>query len=152
MPAALGSDALGSAVVLARRDVAVIALDPVSGADLTVQAGVGTTDVRLVGLAVQNPGSTLEADLRIERFTTINTAVAESTGPVVVTGNLETSRWSQAHDEISSGLTNSEDGFGYAATWPPARGRTAHRAALQHPAVRRCRSRDVAPGWYQPPG
>ena len=118
VPAALGSDALGSAVVLARRDVAVIALDPVSGADLTVQAGVGTTDVRLVGLAVQNPGSTLEADLRIERFTTINTAVAESTGPVVVTGNFETSRWSHAFDVISSGLTNSEDGFGYAATWP----------------------------------
>jgi endonuclease/exonuclease/phosphatase (EEP) superfamily protein YafD len=118
VPAALGSDALGQAVVLARRDVAVTALNPIPGTDVTVQVGVGLTPVRLVGLAVQNPGSALEADLRIERFTSVTAALAESTEPVVVAGNLETSRWSHAFDVISSGLNNSEDGFGYAATWP----------------------------------
>ena len=44
--------------------------------------------------------------------------MAEATEPVVVAGNLETSRWSHAFDVIANGLNNSEDGFGYAATWP----------------------------------
>ena len=118
VPAALGSEALGQAIVLVRRDIAVTPLDPVLGSDLTLLVNVGGTPTKLIGLAVQNPGSTFESDRRIARFTSINTAVAESTEPVVVAGNLETSRWSHAFDVIADGLNNSEDGFGYAATWP----------------------------------
>ena len=118
VPAALGSEALGQAIVLVRRDIAVTPLDPVPGSDLTLLVDVGGTPTKLVGLAVQNPGSTFESDQRIARFTSINTAVAEATEPVVVAGNLETSRWSHAFDVIANGLNNSEDGFGYAATWP----------------------------------
>ena len=118
VPAALGSEALGQAIVLVRRDIAVTPLGPVPGSDLTLLVDVGGTPTKLVGLAVQNPGSTFESDQRIARFTSINTAVAEATEPVVVAGNLETSRWSHAFDVIANGLNNSEDGFGYAATWP----------------------------------
>lgn len=118
VPAALGSEALGRSIVLVRRNVAVTPLDPVPGSDLTLLVELGGTPMRLVGLAVQNPGSTFEADQRIARFTAINDAVAESVEPVVVAGNLETSRWSHAFEVIASGLDNSEDGFGYAATWP----------------------------------
>ena len=118
VPAALGSEALGRALVLVRRNVSVTPLDPVPGSDLTLLVDIGATQATLVGLAVQNPGSTFEADQRLERFTSINTAVAESTGPIVVAGNLETSRWSHAFGVIAGGLNNSEDGFGYAATWP----------------------------------
>ena len=118
VPAALGSEALGQAIVLVRRGIAVTPLDPVPGSDLTLLVDVGGTPTKLVGLAVQNPGSTFESDQRVARFTSINTTVAESTEPVVVAGNLETSRWSHAFDVITNGLSNSEDGFGYAATWP----------------------------------
>jgi endonuclease/exonuclease/phosphatase (EEP) superfamily protein YafD len=118
VPAALGSEALGQAIVLVRRGIAVTPLDPVPGSDLTLLVDVGGTPTKLVGLAVQNPGSTFESDQRVARFTSINTTVAESTEPVVVAGNLETSRWSHAFDVITNGLNNSEDGFGYAATWP----------------------------------
>ena len=118
VPAALGSEALGQAIVLVRRGIAVTPLDPVPGSDLTLLVDVGGTPTKLVGLAVQNPGSTFESDQRIARFTSINTAVAESPEPVVVAGNLETSRWSHAFGVIADGLSNSEDGFGYAATWP----------------------------------
>jgi len=118
VPAALGSEALGQAIVLVRRNIAVTPLDPVPGSDLTLLVDVGGTPTKLVGLAVQNPGSTFESDQRIARFTSVNSAVAESTEPVVVAGNLETSRWSHAFDVIANGLNNSEDGFGYAATWP----------------------------------
>jgi endonuclease/exonuclease/phosphatase (EEP) superfamily protein YafD len=116
--AAVGSEALGQAIVLARGDIAVTPLSPVPGSDLTLLVDLGDTQMRLVGLAVQNPGSTLEADHRIARFTSINAAVVESAEPVVVAGNLETSRWSHVFDVIADGLDNSEDGFGYAATWP----------------------------------
>jgi endonuclease/exonuclease/phosphatase (EEP) superfamily protein YafD len=118
VPSPLGDQALGPAVALVRREVAVTPLEPVPGSDLTLQADVGATPVRLIGIAVENPGSTLGADQRINRFTSINAAATESTGPVVVVGNLETSRWSHAFDTIARGLSNSEDGFGYAATWP----------------------------------
>jgi endonuclease/exonuclease/phosphatase (EEP) superfamily protein YafD len=118
VPAAVGSDAPGQATVLVRGEVAVRPLTPVPGSDLTLLVDLASTQVTLIGLAVENPGSTFEADRRIARFTSINAAVAESTEPVVVAGNLETSRWSHAFDVIADGLDNSEDGFGYAATWP----------------------------------
>ena len=120
VPAAVGNEALGQSLVLVRGDIAVTPLSPVPGSDLTLLVGLGDTQIRLFGLAVQNPDSTLEADQRIARFTSINAAVVESTEPVVVAGNLETSRWSHVFDVIADGLDNSEDGFGYTATWPGA--------------------------------
>jgi endonuclease/exonuclease/phosphatase (EEP) superfamily protein YafD len=89
-----------------------------SGSDVTLRVNIGSTQAVVVGLAVQNPGSTLEADLRIARFTSLNAAAVDLVEPVIVTGNLETSRWSHAFDVVADGMNNSEDGFGYAATWP----------------------------------
>ena len=65
VPAAVGSDALGQAIVLVRGDIAVTPLDPVPGSDVTLLVDLGATQATLVGLAVQNPGSTFVADQRI---------------------------------------------------------------------------------------
>lgn len=114
----VGSDAVGHTTVLARGDTSVAPLDPVPGSDVTIRVGLADTQAIVVGLAVQNPGSTLLADYRIDRFASVNAAVSELLEPVVITGNLETSRWSHAFEVIAQGMTNSEDGFGYSATWP----------------------------------
>lgn len=118
LPTSAGAEALGRPIVLVRGDTPVTAVQPLPGSDVTLRIGLGPTQVTVAGLAVANPGSTLEADSRIARFTSINTAATESVEPIVVTGNFETSRWSHAFDVIANGLSNSEDGFGYAATWP----------------------------------
>ena len=118
LPALAGADALGPPIGLVRGDTRVPAVQPLPGSDVTLRLELGATQVTVAGLAVLNPGSTLEADQRIARFAALNAAVTELADPVVVTGNLETSRWSHAFDSIADGLNNSEDGFGYAATWP----------------------------------
>ncbi len=118
MPAPVGSDAFGQALVLVRKDAVATPMPPVPGSDVTVQISLGATDATVIGLAVQNPGSPLEAESRVARFTAVNEAIASIAGTVVVTGNFETSRWSHAFDVIANGLVNSENGFGYAATWP----------------------------------
>lgn len=113
-----GSEALGPAIVLAHEGTAVTPLEPIAGSDVTVQVGIGSTTVTVVGVAAQNPGSSAEADRRIERFKTINTAVSMLDEPIVITGNFETSRWSRAFGVLTEGMTNSEDGFGYDGSWP----------------------------------
>jgi endonuclease/exonuclease/phosphatase (EEP) superfamily protein YafD len=118
VPVPVSEDSYGTPLVLVRHTATASPLPPTPGADLTVNVGNGTVALTLIGIAVPAPGSASEADRRIERFTAINAAARATEGPVVVTGNLETSRWSHAFGLISEGIINSEDGFGYAATWP----------------------------------
>jgi len=118
LPVPVGPDAVDPSVVLVRRNSSVAPLEPVPGSDVTVRVTNGTTEATVVGIASRNPSSTLESDSRIERFTAVNEAVSAIEGPVVVAGNLEASRWSHAFGVISAAMANSEDGFGYAATWP----------------------------------
>lgn len=118
VPAPVGDAAFGQALVLVRGDAVATPMPPVPGSDVTVHISLGSTDATVIGLAVQNPGSPVEAESRLARFAAVNEAVLGVSGTVVVTGNFETSRWSHAFDVITSGLVNSENGFGYAATWP----------------------------------
>ena len=118
VPTPVGSDAYGQAIVLVRGDTVATPMPPVPGSDVTVGVSLGPTEATVVGLAVQNPGSPIEAESRLARFTALNAAVSEIGGTVVITGNFETSRWSNAFNVIANGLVNSENGFGYVATWP----------------------------------
>lgn len=118
--APLGSDAVGAAIVLVRGNVDATAITPLPGSDITLRIGLGSTQVTLAGLASTNPGSSIAANDRIARFSSLNTAATELLEPIVVVGNLETSRWSHAFEVIAVGMNNSEDGFGYSATWPSA--------------------------------
>ncbi len=118
LPVSVGPDAVGRAAVLVRDEAEVEPLDPIPGSDLTVRVASGSTEAIVVGIAAQNPSSTLESDRRIGRFAAINEAVSSIDESVVVTGNLEASRWSHAFEVIASGMVNSEDGFGYVASWP----------------------------------
>lgn len=105
-------------LVLVRDSITASSLPPVPGADVTVRVVNESNTVTVIGIAVRSPGSASDADDRIERFTAVNAAALDMEGPTVVTGNLETSRWSHAFGLLADGMTNSEDGFGYAATWP----------------------------------
>ena len=115
----VSSEATGQPVILVRHNASASPLPPVPGSDFTVGVVNETGAVTIAGLSVRNPGSSSAAEDRIERFGTLNAAVLTMDGPIVVTGNLETSRWSHAFGLLADGMTNSEDGFGYAATWPP---------------------------------
>ena len=112
------SEATGQPLILVRHNATVSPLPPVPGADVTIRVANETGAATVIGLSVQSPGSASVADDRIERFIAVNAAALAIEGPVVVTGNLEASRWSHAFKLLTEGMTNSEDGFGYAATWP----------------------------------
>lgn len=105
-------------LVLARDGTSVVPITTVEGSDATLRVENGTATLTFIGVADRRPGSNGEADRRIQRFSSINAAATSIVGPVVVAGNLNTSRWSHAFSIVAEGLTNSEDGFGYAATWP----------------------------------
>ena len=114
----VASEATGRSLVLVRHNTTASPLPPVPGADVTFRVATGNSTATVIGISVRNPGSSSAADDRIERFTAVNAAALGMPGPVVVTGNLETTRWSHAFALLAEGMTNSEDGFGYAATWP----------------------------------
>jgi endonuclease/exonuclease/phosphatase (EEP) superfamily protein YafD len=115
----VAEESFGSPLVLVRHNATALPLPPVPGSDFTLSATAGPTSITLIGITVPSPGSSSATEKRLERFTAINAAMRASEGPVVVAGNLETSRWSNAFSHISEGIVNSEDGFGYVATWPP---------------------------------
>ena len=106
-------------VILTADGTSVAVLPTVPGADFTVSVAKGETVVTFVGVATDAPSTSDEADRRSVRFARINAALTALDGPFVVTGDLQASRWSHAFGLLSRGLTNSEDGFGYAATWVP---------------------------------
>ena len=112
-------EAIGTPLILVRHNATASPLPPAPGSDFTVRVVNETSTVTLIGLSVRSPGSASAGDDRIERFTAVNEAALDMEGPIVVTGNFEASRWSHAFEVLTEGMTNSEDGFGYAATWPP---------------------------------
>ncbi|MEA2010931.1 MAG: hypothetical protein U9N78_09520 [Actinomycetota bacterium] len=116
-PVAAG--ATGTPIILVRHNATASPLSPAPGSDFTVRVVNETSTVTLIGLSVRSPNSTSTGDDRIERFTEINEAVLTMEGPIVVVGNLEATRWSHAFKLLADGMTNSENGFGYTATWPP---------------------------------
>jgi len=108
----------GTPLVLVRHNATASPRSPAPGADFTVGVSNGPVAVTIMGLAVAAPGSSGASVRRIERFAAVNAAAVATNGPVVIAGNLGTSRWSHAFGVLSDGIVNSEDGFGYAATWP----------------------------------
>ncbi len=115
----IAPEATGRPIILVRHNATVSPLPAAPGSDFTVRVVNETSTVTLIGLSVRAPTSTFAGDDRIERFTAVNEAALAMEGPIVVVGNLEATRWSHAFKLLAEGMTNSEDGFGYAATWPP---------------------------------
>jgi len=110
----------GGILVLARNGFPVtISEDQVGfeGVDAVITTTIGDQELTILGLSVERPISALAADDRVRRFDTINANVRKMDGPVVILGNLEASRWSHAFNALANGLTNSEDGYGYIATY-----------------------------------
>lgn len=117
--APVASDATGTPIILVRHNATASPLPPAPGADFAVRLVNETTTVTLIGISARSPNSTSTGSDRVERFAAVNEAVLAMEGPVVAVGNFEASRWSHAFKVLAEGMTNSEDGFGYAATWPP---------------------------------
>ncbi|MCL1693177.1 MAG: hypothetical protein M3096_05800 [Actinomycetia bacterium] len=115
----IAPEATGTPIVLVRHNATVSPLPAAPGSDFTVRVVNETGTVTLIGLSVRAPTSASAGDDRIERFTAVNEAAVTMQGPVVIVGNLEATRWSHAFKLLAEGMTNSEDGFGYTATWPP---------------------------------
>jgi endonuclease/exonuclease/phosphatase (EEP) superfamily protein YafD len=115
----IAPEATGTPVILVRHNATVSPLSPAPGSDFTVRVVNETSTVTLIGMSVRSPNSAFTGDDPIERFIAVNESAHAMEGPIVVVGNLEATRWSHAFKLLAEGMTNSEDGFGYAATWPP---------------------------------
>ncbi len=110
----------GGILVLARNGFPVTVSEAQAGfegVDAVITTTIGDQELTILGLSVERPVSALAADDRVRRFDTISANVRKMDGPVVILGNLEASRWSHAFDTLANGLTNSEDGYGYIATY-----------------------------------
>lgn len=111
----------GGTLVLARNEIGAT-IEPVpagmGAADLIVRVPLADQQVRIVALSVERPVSASATQERLDDFTAINVGVHRMSGSVVVVGNMEASRWSHAFKLLAADLTNSEDGFGYVATYP----------------------------------
>jgi len=118
VPVTVSDESFGTPLVLIRHNAVAEPLPPAPGADLTVAITNETATAVFIAIAVPAPTSTSQTAHRAERFEAVNAASRVIDGPTVITGNLETTRWSHAFGLMSEGLTNTEDGFGYAATWP----------------------------------
>ncbi len=111
----------GGTVVLARTGIAATierAPSGMSGVDIVVSVPLGDEQLKIFGLSVERPVNGSAWNERLEQFAAINSAVLRMTGPAIIVGNLEASRWSKAFSAIATDLTNSEDGFGYLSTFP----------------------------------
>lgn len=111
----------GGTLVLVRNDLAATIEEHPAGlgaVDVVIEAPLGEQQLTILGVSVERPVGAGAAQERIDDFTAINAGVHRMTGPVIIVGNLEASRWSHAFGALADGLTNSEDGFGYAATYP----------------------------------
>lgn len=111
----------GGTLVLARNGIPVTVEEvPVAlgAVDVIIEVPLGDRDVRILGVSVERPVSRAAYEERIDDFTAINARITRNTSPTVIVGNLEASRWSYAFSIIANGLANSEDGFGFMATYP----------------------------------
>jgi endonuclease/exonuclease/phosphatase (EEP) superfamily protein YafD len=111
----------GGTLVLARNEIGAT-IEPVPAgmraADVIVRVPLADQQVRIVGFSVERPVSASTTEERLIDFTAVNVGVRRMSGSVAVVGNLEASRWSHAFEILATDLTNSEDGFGYVATYP----------------------------------
>lgn len=111
----------GGTLVLARNgiDVTIEEVPNILGAvDVIMTVPLGDQKVTIVGVSVERPVSGSAYNERIDDFAAINARMSRNTAPTVIVGNLEASRWSHAFSIIADGMNNSEDGFGYMATFP----------------------------------
>ena len=111
----------GGTLVLARSGIPVTIEDGpnVLGAvAVIVTVPLGDQKVTIVGVSFERPVNSSAYSERIDEFTAINARMGRNTSPTVIIGNLEAARWSHAFSVIANGMNNSEDGFGYMATFP----------------------------------
>lgn len=85
-----------------------------------VSAELGGRPVTVFSIRADSPSGVNDVEQRDELFEATGELVASRTEPVVVVGDLNVTRWTHAFRVLTSAgsLNNSEDGFGYQATWP----------------------------------
>ena len=85
-----------------------------------VNAELAGRPVTVLSIRADTPSGVNDAEQRDELFQAAGELVAARSEPVVVVGDLNVTRWSHAFRTLVSAgaLNNSEDGFGYQATWP----------------------------------
>lgn len=111
----------GGTLVLARNGIPVDVEDVpgiLGAVDVILTVPLGNAEVTILGVSVERPVNATAYQERIDQFAAINGRMRRSTAPIMVIGNLESSRWSHTFDIISADIANSEDGFGYQGTYP----------------------------------
>lgn len=85
-----------------------------------VSADLAGRPVTVLSMRADTPSGENDAQLRDELFQAAGELVASRNEPVIVVGDLNVTRWSHAFRTLTGAgsLNNSEDGFGYQATWP----------------------------------
>lgn len=111
----------GGTLVLARNEIAVD-IENVPGSlgavDVILTVPLADRDLTLLAVSVERPVNGTSFQERVDQFAAINGRMRRATTATMVIGNLEASRWSHSFAVIAADMANSEDGFGYEATYP----------------------------------
>jgi endonuclease/exonuclease/phosphatase (EEP) superfamily protein YafD len=110
------------ATILAREPVQVELLELArrAGDAVRVELPYGEGIVVVYGIHPPSPINARDARIRDDFLAEVGRLVAAETEPVVVIGDLNATPWSQGFRLLTgpADLTNSQEGFGYAASWP----------------------------------
>ncbi len=110
------------ATILAREPVEVELLEIArrAGDAVRVELPVGDGIVVVYGIHPPSPINSRDAHLRDELLAEVGRLVAAETEPVIVIGDLNATPWSEGFRLLAgpADLANSQEGFGYAASWP----------------------------------
>jgi endonuclease/exonuclease/phosphatase (EEP) superfamily protein YafD len=110
------------ATILAREPVEIELLEIArrAGDAVRVELPVGDGIVVVYGIHPPSPINSRDAQLRDELLAEVGRLVAAETEPVIVIGDLNATPWSEGFRLLAgpADLANSQEGFGYAASWP----------------------------------
>lgn len=110
------------ATILARVPVEVELLEVArpGGDAVRLEVPVGDGVVVVYGVHPPSPINGRDAELRNRLLEEVGRRVAEETDPVVVVGDLNATPWSAGFRSLAgpADLATSQEGFGYAASWP----------------------------------
>jgi endonuclease/exonuclease/phosphatase (EEP) superfamily protein YafD len=109
-------------LVLTREAAGVRLLETGDRSSIEVTVPFGDDEVTIIGVHPFPPSSATHTASRDFQLSVVAELAARIDGPLIVTGDLNTTPWSAAFQPLSNELVNSMNGFGWQPTYPAGAG------------------------------
>jgi endonuclease/exonuclease/phosphatase (EEP) superfamily protein YafD len=109
-------------LVLTREQASVRLLDTGDRSSIEVKLPFGNEEMTIIGAHPFPPNSATHTASRDFQLRSVAELAAGIEGPLIVTGDLNTTPWSAAFQPLNEALLNSMNGFGWQPTYPAGAG------------------------------